>query len=78
MCIRDRVYTNELHFEPRLPKEWNLLSFNVRYKGRKINVKLTKESVVFALLEGEPIEIYCFDEKILLEKGENKVESRKN
>ena len=73
-----RVYTNELHFEPRLPKEWNLLSFNVRYKGRKINVKLTKESVVFALLEGEPIEIYCFDEKILLEKGENKVESRKN
>lgn len=73
-----RVYTNELHFEPRLPKEWNLLSFNVRYKGRKINVKLTKESVVFALLEGEPIEIYCFDEKIFLEKGENKVESRKN
>ncbi|MGI1691070.1 glycoside hydrolase family 65 protein [Thermoanaerobacter uzonensis] len=73
-----RVYTNELHFEPRLPKEWNLLSFNVRYKGRKINIKLTKESVVFALLEGEPIEIYCFDEKILLEKGENKVESRKN
>lgn len=41
-----RVYTNELHFEPRLPKEWNLLSFNVRYKGRKINVKLTKENVV--------------------------------
>jgi len=73
-----RVYTNELHFEPRLPKEWNLLSFNVRYKGRKINIKLTKESVVFALLEGEPIEIYYFDEKILLEKGENKVESRKN
>lgn len=73
-----RVYTNELHFEPRLPKEWNLLSFNVRYKGRKINVKLTKENVVFALLEGEPIEIYCFDEKIFLEKGENKVESRKN
>ncbi|ADH60543.1 glycoside hydrolase family 65 central catalytic [Thermoanaerobacter mathranii subsp. mathranii str. A3] len=73
-----RVYTNELHFEPRLPKEWNLLSFNVRYKGRKINVKLTKEGVVFELLEGEPIEIYYFDEKILLEKGENKVESRKN
>ncbi|SHF16122.1 alpha,alpha-trehalose phosphorylase [Thermoanaerobacter uzonensis DSM 18761] len=73
-----RVYTNELHFEPRLPKEWNLLSFNVRYKGRKINIKLTKESVVFALLKGEPIEIYCFDEKILLEKRENKVESRKN
>ncbi len=73
-----RVYTNELHFEPRLPKEWNLLSFNVRYKGRKINVKLTKENVVFALLEGEPIEIYYFDKKILLEKGENKVESLKN
>nr|Q8L164.1 RecName: Full=Alpha,alpha-trehalose phosphorylase; Short=TPase [Thermoanaerobacter brockii]BAB97299.1 trehalose phosphorylase [Thermoanaerobacter brockii] len=67
-----RVYTNELHFEPRLPKEWNLLSFNVRYKGRKINVKLTKENVVFALLEGEPIEIYYFDKKILLEKGEIK------
>lgn len=73
-----RVYTNELHFEPRLPKEWNLLSFNVRYKGRKINVKLTKENVVFALLEGEPIEIYYFDKKILLKKGENKVESLKN
>ncbi|MDP9750129.1 glycoside hydrolase family 65 protein [Thermoanaerobacter pentosaceus] len=68
-----RVYTNELHFEPRLPKEWNLLSFNVRYKGRKINVKLTKESVVFTLLEGEPIEIYYFDKRLVLQKGENKL-----
>lgn len=66
-----RIYTDELHFTPRLPKGWKMLSFNVKYKGRKINVKLTHEESVFTLLEGEPIEIFYFDRRVLIKPGEN-------
>ncbi|KUK08222.1 MAG: Trehalose and maltose hydrolases (Possible phosphorylases) [Caldanaerobacter subterraneus] len=48
-----------------------MLSFNVKYKGRKINVKLTHEESVFTLLEGEPIEIFYFDRRVLIKPGEN-------
>ncbi|MBE3578683.1 MAG: glycoside hydrolase family 65 protein [Caldanaerobacter subterraneus] len=66
-----RVYTDELHFTPGLPEGWKMLSFNVKYKGRKINVKLTHEESVFTLLEGEPIEIFYFDRRVLIKSGEN-------
>jgi len=65
-----RVYTDGLHFCPKLPDKWKSLSFNVKYKGRKINVKLSKDSVLFTLVEGSSIEIYCFDERIILTEGE--------
>jgi alpha,alpha-trehalose phosphorylase len=63
------IYNNLLHFSPKLPDHWKLLSFNIRYKGRKINVRIEKEKITFSLIEGEAMEIYCFDKKFTLEKG---------
>jgi len=68
-----RVYTDELHFTPRLPIKWDLLSFNIKYKGRKINVEITHDQTIFNLIEGEPIEIYYFEKKLFLNKGINKI-----
>lgn len=69
-----RVYTDGLHFSPKLPDRWKSLSFNVKYKWRKINVKLNKKQIEFMLLEGEPIEIYLYDKKILLKRGVKLIE----
>jgi trehalose/maltose hydrolase-like predicted phosphorylase len=46
-----------LSFSPKIPRQWCSYSFKVRYQGRLIGVRVTKESAEFKLLSGEPIEI---------------------
>ena len=39
-----RVVGSALHINPRLPKDWNTLSFNVTWRGQKLTVKADKQT----------------------------------
>ena len=53
-----RIVNNSLHFNPHLPEGWELLSFLLRFKGRLLQVILSKDKTEYKLLEGEPLEIF--------------------
>lgn len=53
-----RLHDNALHFSPKLPEQWNGLSFKVQYCDRTIAVNITQNDTDYTLLEGEPVTIY--------------------
>ncbi|GAA0872335.1 glycoside hydrolase family 65 protein [Gangjinia marincola] len=42
-----RVKDNQLHFSPKIPKEWNSYSFKVNFRDQIITVSVTKEGASF-------------------------------
>ncbi len=56
-----RLKEKGLYFAPKLPKEWKGYEFKIIYEGSHIEVKVTKENVIFTLLKGEAKNIYVND-----------------
>src|SRR5256714_1961465 len=52
-----RDHDGELTFAPRLPQRLERLTFRLRFRGRRLKVEATKAEAVYALLEGEPLQI---------------------
>jgi len=46
-----------LRFEPKLPKAWESCAFSVRYRGRKIAVRITREETELRLESGDPMDV---------------------
>ena len=55
-----RIKENELHFDPFIPKEWNLFSFIVKFRGRQLKVEVDKENTTIYNQSGDPIKLYLF------------------
>lgn len=64
-----KVGDGELCFSPKLPVHWDSMTFKVRYRGRKLLVKVQKSDISFTLMEGDPLKIRCLEEEMFLEKG---------
>ncbi|WP_288980018.1 glycoside hydrolase family 65 protein [uncultured Flavobacterium sp.] len=47
-----RVKNNQLHFEPRIPKEWEGYSFKINFRNQILKVEITQNATNFSL-EGE-------------------------
>ena len=47
-----RVKNNQLHFEPRIPKEWKGYSFKINFRNQILKVEITQNATNFSL-EGE-------------------------
>ena len=47
-----RVKNNQLHFEPRIPKEWKGYSFKINFRNQILKVEITQNTTNFSL-EGE-------------------------
>ncbi len=45
------------YFDPRLPAEWNGLTFHLKIRGRLLLVQLTAGSITLTVQEGEPLEV---------------------
>jgi alpha,alpha-trehalose phosphorylase len=56
-----RLKEKGLCFAPKLPKEWIGYEFKIIYEGSHVEVKVTKEKIIFALLEGDAKNIYVND-----------------
>ncbi|MDQ4502847.1 glycosyl hydrolase family 65 protein [Sinomonas sp. ASV322] len=45
------------HFDPRLPQEWESLSFRLQLHGRTLSVRLTSDDIELAVEGGDPLEV---------------------
>jgi maltose phosphorylase len=52
-----RVQDGILHFNPFIPDQWRSYSFRIDFRGRVINVKVSKSKTETILESGEPMEI---------------------
>lgn len=66
MKIRD----GELSFDPRLPKNWKGLSFNIRYRGRTLKVNIEKSKLTVENLDGEDMDLLLCDVRVRLKSGD--------
>jgi alpha,alpha-trehalose phosphorylase len=44
-------------FDPRLPGEWDTLSFHLKLQGRPLLVELDQEAITLTVLDGEALDI---------------------
>jgi len=61
-----RTITGELSFDPQLPQGWDGYGFKIVYRGRLIEVSVTRESTGLKLLEGEPLTVKLKGQKVEL------------
>lgn len=68
------VSSSNLHISPSLPDQISALQFTIRYHSRSVHVKVSRRSTSIKLA-GDPLEIYLYGKKILLEEGHEYVEN---
>ena len=61
-----RTITGELSFDPQLPDGWDGYAFKIVYRGRLIEVSVTRESTGLRLLSGEPLAVTLKGKKVEL------------
>jgi len=61
-----RVKRDMISFEPNLPKEWDLLSFKIKFRKNLLEVKIGKNSTEIINIEGPEIEILLDHNKLIL------------
>lgn len=59
---------DELSFSPRLPKEWQELSFKIHFRGSRLKVTLSGRQTVYELLSGEKLIFRHHNKKVSLEE----------
>ncbi|MEM7084536.1 MAG: glycoside hydrolase family 65 protein [Bacteroidota bacterium] len=59
-----RVRKGMLHFEPRIPSQWDRYTFKVNFRGSVLKVAVTKEGHQFNLDAGAPISIVVNNETV--------------
>jgi maltose phosphorylase len=63
------ISDDKLNFKPLLPSTWKSLSFNLRFRGRKIKFIDNHEMTQIELLEGEDLEIIIQEKDFKIKKG---------
>jgi len=59
----------ELSFVPRLPAAWRGYRFRTRFRGRLVEVAVTREETGYRLVEGEPLTVRHRSEPVALTAG---------
>jgi alpha,alpha-trehalose phosphorylase len=65
-----RDFDGQVRFAPRLPLDWDRLSFRVQVRGQRIEVDMTHEETTYRLLEGNGLPVEHFGELFRLAPGE--------
>ena len=62
-----RVKNDMLHFEPRIPKQWEGFSFKINFRNQIIKVNASHQGTTFSL-EGEtPVKVFVFGKEVVIE-----------
>ena len=64
---------NELYIDPKLPKKWNLISFNLIVRNNKLNINITEQKIAINILEKSTDLIINLKNKKYNVKNENKI-----
>jgi alpha,alpha-trehalose phosphorylase len=51
----------DVHFKPRLPADWQAMSFRLIVRGSRFEVEMTQQTTTYRLLDGPPIAIVTDD-----------------
>ncbi|MEG0695775.1 MAG: family 65 glycosyl hydrolase domain-containing protein, partial [Algoriella sp.] len=62
-----RVKNDALYFEPRLPEQWKGFSFKINFRHQILKVIVNKGETTFELEGTEPLEVYVFGEKSVVQ-----------
>ncbi|HEY1538076.1 MAG TPA: glycosyl hydrolase family 65 protein [Solirubrobacteraceae bacterium] len=54
--LRD-IEGHDLRFAPRLPVDWQSMSFRLIVRGSRLEIEMTGEATTFRLLDGEPLSL---------------------
>jgi alpha,alpha-trehalose phosphorylase len=65
-----RDYGGELRFAPRLPERLTRLAFRLRWRGSRLGVEVDGEAAVYTVLDGEPLAIRHFEERVTVDAAE--------
>ena len=70
-----RCQQSKLRFEPAIPEEWEEYTFRLRFRGRLLEVQISKQEAKFTLIEGTEIQFLVGEKEIILQgEGETYVE----
>ncbi|MEQ9231316.1 MAG: glycosyl hydrolase family 65 protein, partial [Cyclobacteriaceae bacterium] len=58
-----RVRNGQLHFNPILPKNWDGYSFKIGFKGRLLEIKVTKKGTIIQNTGAEALTIFLNGEE---------------
>ncbi len=61
-----RAHTDPLAFTPRIPAGISSLTFRLRYRGRKVRIKVTAGQAEYTLLDGDPMPVIHHGEEFTL------------
>lgn len=59
-----RDYGGRLSFDPRLPEQWQSLSYRLQYRGSRLQVTLEKARIGFEVVDGEPVTLSVRGEEL--------------
>ena len=62
-----RVKNDALHFEPKIPNEWNGYSFKINFRNQILNVAVTKTQTNFTLEGKNAIAVFVNGKEVLVE-----------
>ena len=62
-----RVKNNSLHFEPKIPKEWNGYSFKINFRNQILKVEVSPNETKFSLDGHAPISVFVNGKELLVE-----------
>ncbi|MFL1013112.1 glycoside hydrolase family 65 protein [Flavisericum labens] len=63
-----RVKNNTLHFEPKIPEQWQGFSFKVNFRNQIIKVNVTKKKTIFKLISGDDLEVLVNGSPVMIKK----------
>jgi len=64
-----RIKQDSLSLAPKLPADWKDYQFKLQYKGRSIEVKVTRGEVELNLLSGDALSITLYGQTVSLNQG---------
>lgn len=52
-----RIKNNQLYLEPRIPEQWTSYQFRISFRGRELNIYVSKEGTKIDLIKGDSMTI---------------------
>ena len=65
-----RIKNNMPSFAPFIPKKWNLLSFEIRFRNQLLKIELTKDYTKIYNQSNQPIDVELYDTKYTISANE--------
>jgi maltose phosphorylase len=63
-----RVRNNQLHFEPKIPTQWNGYSFKVNFRNAIVKVEVNQQGTIVSIEGNSDVEVFVNGESQLIKQ----------